>query len=198
MINLIGLCGFARSGKNSFANFILEEQEPNLPPKVQTLSFAYALRKELEAFVFSKLGISTFTEDSKEKEIIRPLLVCWGTEVIRKQIDKDYWVKAVKKMAQTNRKNQITSIITDVRFENEINWIKEEKGVSIFIERKNVGPKNADELHHTLPLKEKCDLTFTWPTLKNFNTEGRGLALRFLKENNLCHPITATKNLQTT
>jgi hypothetical protein len=198
MINLIGLCGFARSGKNSFANFILEEQESGFPQKTETLSFAYALRKELEPFVSSKLGISTFTEDPKEKEIIRPLLVCWGTEVIRKQIDKDYWVKAVKKMAQTNRKNQITSIITDVRFENEIDWIKEERGVSIFIERKNVGPKNADELHHTLPLKEKCDLTFTWPTLKNFNTEGRGLALRFLKENNLCHLITATKNLQTT
>ncbi len=198
MTNLIGLCGFAISGKNSFANFILEEQESSSPQKAQTLSFAYALRKELEGFVFSKLGISTFTEDSKEKEIIRPLLVCWGTEIIRKQIDKDYWVKAVKKIAQNNRKNQITSIITDVRFENEINWIKEERGLSIFIERKNTGPKNTDELHHTLPLKEKCDLTFSWPTLKNFHTEGKDLALRFLKENNLCHLLTATKNLQTT
>ena len=198
MTNLIGLCGFARSGKDSFANFILEEQESCHTPKAEALSFAYALRKELESFVFSKLGISTFTEDPKEKEIIRPLLVCWGTEVIRKRIDKNYWVKEVEKKAQINRKNQITSIITDVRFENEINWIKEEKGLSVFVERENIGPKNADELHYTLPLKEKCDLTFTWPTLKNFNTEGKRLALHFLKENNLCHLTTATKNLQTT
>jgi len=198
MINLIGLCGFARSGKDSFANFILDEQEYNSPPKAKVLSFAYALRRELEPFVLSKLGISTFTEDLNEKEIIRPLLVCWGTEIIRKQIDKDYWVNKIKKIAQTNRKNRITSIITDVRFENEINWIKKEKGLSIFIERENVGPKNTDELHHTLPLKEKCDLTFTWPTLKNFKTEGKNLALSFLKENNLCHLITATKNLQIT
>ena len=104
MINLIGLCGFARSGKDSFANFILDEQEHDAPQKAKALSFAYAIRKELEPFVFSKLGISTFTEDLSEKEIIRPLLVCWGTEIIRKQIDKDHWVNEVKKIAQINRK----------------------------------------------------------------------------------------------
>lgn len=194
MINLIGLCGFARSGKDSFANFILDEQEHDSPPKAKALSFAYAIRMELEPFVFSKLGISTFTEDPKEKEIIRPLLVCWGSEIMRKKIDKDYWLNEVKKTVQINRKNRITSIITDVRFENELNWIKKEKGLSIFIEREGVGPKNTDELHYTLPLKEECDLTFTWPTLKNFNIKGKNLVLNFLKENNLCHLITATKN----
>jgi hypothetical protein len=53
---------------------------------------------------------------------------------------------------------------------------------------------STDELHYTLPLKEECDLTFTWPTLKNFNIKGKNLVLNFLKENNLCHLITATKN----
>jgi len=193
-MDLIGLCGFARAGKNSFADFILDNQELCNGPPIKTISFAYALRKELESFVFSKLGISTFTEKKEEKEIIRPLLVTWGTEVIRKQIDEDYWVKKIKKTVQINRKNQITSIITDVRFENEIDWIKKEKGLSIFIEREDVGPINTDEFRHTLPLKEKCDLNFTWPTLKNFSLEGKALVSQFLKNNNLCYPTTATKS----
>ena len=110
MADLIGLCGFARSGKNSFADFIIDSC-----PKVRALSFAHALKKELQPFVFQQLGISTFTEDPKEKEMIRPLLVCWGTRIIREHIDKNYWVKKLTESVNNNRKNKIISIITDVR-----------------------------------------------------------------------------------
>ena len=81
--SLIGLAGYARSGKNSFADFIGDNSK--------SISFAYALRKELDNFLIEKLGISAFTEDPKEKEIVRPLLVCWGTEIMRNQIDQDHW-----------------------------------------------------------------------------------------------------------
>ena len=144
MTDLIGLCGFARSGKNSFADFTIDSY-----PKVRGASFAHALKKELEPFVFQQLEISTFTEDTKEKEIIRPLLVCWGTRVIREHIDKDYWIKKLAKTINNNRKNKLISIITDVRFINEIEWIHNEGGLSIFVEREGVSPKNADELKFT-------------------------------------------------
>ena len=194
MTDLVGICGFARTGKNSFADFIAESNSP-----VKTLSFAYALRKELEGFVEEKIGISTFTEDPEEKEIIRPLLVCWGTEVIRKQIDPDYWIKKIEKSVEINRKRKITSIITDVRFQNEVEWINKAGGVTIFIEREGVGPRNSDEQSYTLPLRDKCDFVFGWPTFRNFEINGKKAVKEFLiNSNNLCHLITPTSNLQTT
>ena len=169
MSKIIGLCGFARSGKNSFADFIVELGNESSPPlSFKNVSFAYALRKELEGFVEQKLGISTFTEDPREKEIIRPLLVCWGTAIVRNKIDKDYWVKKIKNTVKMNRKTGITSIITDVRFTNEVKWIKEEGGVSIFLEREGVGPTNPDEVNFTEPLRSNCDLVFKWKNLTNF------------------------------
>lgn len=184
--SLIGLAGYARSGKNSFADFIGDNSK--------SISFAYALRKELDNFLIEKLGISAFTEDPKEKEIVRPLLVCWGTEIMRNQIDQDHWVKSIKKAVEINRKNNICSIITDVRFENEIFWIKEKGGACIWIERSGIGPKNADEQNYTLPLKEKCDFVFSWPNLNHFESEGKKLAKEFLIKNNICLNTAQTKN----
>ena len=194
--DLIGLVGFARTGKNSFAKFLIENinEIANAPRIFKSISFAYALRQELDGFLIEKLGISAFTEDPQEKEVVRPLLVCWGTKIIRDQIDADYWVKSIQKTININRKNNISSIITDVRFENEVLWLKKMGGISIFIDREKVGPKNADELNCTLPLKTKCDLTFNWPTVSNFENQGKQLVREFLINNNLCHLTAPTKN----
>ena len=56
MSDLIGLTGFARSGKNTFADIIIDSKIKNDAPilGVKTLSFAYALRKELDSFVYDK------------------------------------------------------------------------------------------------------------------------------------------------
>ena len=194
--DLIGLAGFARTGKNSFSDFLIENIKENFEPRChfKATSFAYAIRQELDSFLIEKLNISAFTEDPKEKEIIRPLLVCWGTQIMREQVDKDYWIKAIEKTIEINRKNNICSIITDVRFENEVLWIKEKGGTSLFIEREGVGPKNANELDYTSPLKMKCDLAFSWPTLSNFKTQGKRLVKEFLINNNLCPLTLPTKN----
>lgn len=195
MTNLIGLAGFARTGKNSFSEFLTENINENTQPSLnlKSHSFAWAIRQELDRFLIDNLGISAFTEDPKEKEIVRPLLVCWGTRIMRECIDKEHWIKAIEKTIEINRKNNICSIITDVRFENEISWIKKSKGISIFIEREGVGPKNPDERDHTSPLKAKCDLVFSWPTLSSFKTQGKQLVKEFIIKNNLC-PLTLQTN----
>jgi len=186
---LIGLVGFARAGKNSFADFLINNRQG-----YKDISFAYALRKELDSFLLNRLNISAFTEDPEEKEIIRPLLVCWGTQVMRQKIDRDYWVKSVEKTVEINRKNNICSIITDVRFENEIKWISNNGGICIWIEREGVKAKNADEHLHTEPLQKECDFCFKWRNLENFKSEGLILVKEFLINNNICQPIQPTKN----
>lgn len=196
MVDLIGLCGFARSGKNSFADFIIDLRSENNADlvKIQATSFAYQLRKDLDDLLLSKLNISAFTEDPKEKEIIRPMLISWGTDVMRNRVNKNHWIEQIEKNIKNNRKKQIYSIITDVRFENELNWLNENSGISIFIEREGVNPKNPDEQNNTLPLRESCDMIFKWPNLESFATDGRKLVKDFLVTNNLCHLITQTKN----
>ncbi len=194
--HLIGLCGFAKSGKNSFADFIIESRIRNKADilGLKTLSFAHALRRELEDFVYDKIGISTFTQDPVEKEIIRPLLVCWGTDIIRNKINKDYWVEKIKRAYEINRKNKITSIITDVRFENELNWIQKEGGIVIFIDRDGIKPINSDELEFTQPLASKSDFRFEWPNLENFNEKGSEFVQKFLTDNNLCYLTKPTNS----
>ena len=196
MVDLIGLCGFARSGKNSFSDFIIDlrtEEKADLL-KVMSTSFAYALREDLDAFLLDKLNISAFTEDEKEKEIIRPMLITWGTDVMRDKIDKNHWINKIQEEVNNNRKKQISSIITDVRFGNELEWIRKNQGITIFIERENIGPKNDDERNHTLPLRDKCDLIFKWSELDEFQTKGKKLVKEFLTDNNLCHLISQTNN----
>jgi len=196
MVDLIGLCGFARSGKNSFSDFIIDlriEEKADLL-KVMSTSFAYALRKDLDSFLLDKLNISAFTEDPKEKEIIRPMLIAWGTDVMRDRIDKNHWINKIEEEVNNNRKNQISSIITDVRFGNELEWIRKNQGITIFIDRENIGPKNDDERNHTLPLRDKCDLIFKWSELDEFQSKGKKLVKEFLINNNLCHLISQINN----
>jgi hypothetical protein len=195
MTPIIGLCGFARSGKNSFADFIGQLGKQSDPPRsFKNVSFAYALRKELDGFLQEKIGISAFTEDLIEKETIRPLLVCWGTSVIRNKIDTNYWVKNLKNTVNNNRKTGFISIITDVRFTNELEWIEKEGGVSIFVERESVGPANPDELKFTGPLKKQCDLIFKWNNLSPFESEGVTLVKNFVQKHNLCQLTLPIKN----
>jgi len=195
MTPIIGLCGFARTGKNSFADFIRDLGKESDPPiAFKNVSFAYALRKELDSFLQEKIGISAFTEDPIEKEIIRPLLVCWGTSVIRNKIDRDYWVKNLKNTTNNNRKTGFISIITDVRFANELKWIEKEGGVSIFVEREGVRPANPDEFKFTDPLKKQCNLTFKWNNLTDFESKGPALVKSFLQKHNICQLTPPTRN----
>ena len=50
------------------------------------------------------------------------MLTTWGTEIMRKKDDL-HWVKKVEEVIVENQKNNIVSIVTDIRFPNEIEYI---------------------------------------------------------------------------
>jgi len=178
---LIGICGFARTGKDSLARF-LEGLLSNPNQRCKLTSFAYYLKKDIDAFLQSRLNISAFTEDPTEKEIIRPLLVCWGTEIIRNKIDTDYWIRKMHNVRAVHRSQGITTIIPDVRFSNEVEWIHSLGGATIYIEREGVGPINPDEETHTKKLKKMCKFSFYWDNLKDFEHTGHALVKDFLND----------------
>ena len=69
---IMGLCGLACSGKDTFFKFAKEHCLMN-GISCNRFAFADELKKEINDSLKAKLNISAFTEDSKEKELIRPL-----------------------------------------------------------------------------------------------------------------------------
>jgi hypothetical protein len=179
--NLIGIAGFARTGKDSLASILahlLEEQSY----RCKITSFAYYLKKDIDSFLQSRLNISAFTEDPKEKEIIRPLLVCWGTKIIRDKIDREYWIRKMHNVRVVHRSQGIKTIIPDVRFQNEVEWIHSLGGATIYIEREGVNPINQDEEKYTKKLKNMCKFSFFWDNLEDFEYSGLKLVKSFLND----------------
>jgi hypothetical protein len=100
---------------------------------------------------------------SSEKDLIRPILVCWGTDVCRK-IDSDYWIKKVEKQIKSSINNKIIVVITDVRYENESKWIKENGGFMIHLSRMGQKPSNFQERLNDPIVKRNADHIIKWKT----------------------------------
>ena len=131
---------------------------------VKRLAFADALKEECREFLESNLGISPFTTNEKEKELIRPFLVTYGTH-LRRKLDPDCWIKVVSSTISLDegRKN---FVITDARFPNELKWIKENEGFIIHVSRDGIKPANIEEEENDPLLKEMSDMVVSLPTFK--------------------------------
>lgn len=168
---VIGLCGVARSGKDTFCETALSLfKEQGL--KAHRISFADALKNDVKDFLLDKVGISPFTNKDSEKDVIRDFLVAYGTKLMRK-IDQNYWISKVQEQVRTNMENDEISIFTDIRYENEIDWIQEElDGYCIHITRKSpsgnaVPPANPDEEQNDPILYSKSDAQLVWATMED-------------------------------
>lgn len=151
---IIGISGNARVGKDTLGlNFQKVLKDHDI--KSELYSFADELKKSVNDFLIKETGISAFTEDSKEKSLIRPFLVCWGTEIMR-SIDDNIWIDRL----QNNIKDDRVSIITDLRFLNELEWLKSHKGLSVFISRIGIDPANDYEKKNNRILSELSDNNF--------------------------------------
>lgn len=164
MKKIIGIAGNARSGKDTVGTLIKGVYEKQ-GHKVALVSFAAALRDEINDFCLEKLGISSYTTDDEEKKIIRPLLVCWGTE-IRRAIDDNYWIKALD---QTMNDDETLYIITDLRFINEYDFIKGHSGTTLYLERGTIFPANHYERTNNALLKNLVDFVWEMPTTRDMN-----------------------------
>ena len=124
-MKIIGISGLARSGKDLFANVAKKiiETEKNL--KVEKFALAYELKNDLKDLIYEKTGMDVFTEDTREKNIIRPLLVAYG-DVMRKLSNGTYWTNKVEQ--RIKKSNADVAIITDIRYdiypEDELYWVQ--------------------------------------------------------------------------
>lgn len=159
---IIGIAGNARSGKDTLGkNFVKILSDQGI--KAKTYSFANELKKSVDDFLIREIGISAFTEDEEEKKVIRPFLVFWGTDMMRK-INDNIWVEKIEPCLDNNHVN----IITDLRFENELEWIKDNEGLSLLIKRDGVNPANEYEKLNNEKMSELVDACFE---MGNFEDE---------------------------
>lgn len=167
--NIIGVTGFARSGKDTFYQYTSKALNR---AKCYRYAFADALKDECDTFLQSNLNISAFTEDADDKELIRPFLVTYGTD-IRRKLDPFCWIKKVEASISENHppsdKNFI--FITDVRFRNEAEWVKSLGGLIVQVTREGFGPANSDEHTQSSLIKPLVDLHVMWPSFGDENLD---------------------------
>ncbi len=130
-MKLIGLAGPARSGKDTAGNYLSTELD------LET----YALASPIKERINDMFGWDERHADGELKEVDDPkwgfsprkAYQLFGTEFGRALRD-DMWTH----MAHVKAKEAGSIIVTDVRFENEAEWIRSNEGVIVHIRRDNV------------------------------------------------------------
>lgn len=152
---IIGLVGLIGSGKNTVANFLIEEHN------FKQASFAGSLKDAVSAiFGWPRHLLEGDTIESREfREKVdtswqqsigdipliagrdvtpRLILQLMGTEVLRKNFHSDIWVLSVIKKMETDVNSSY--VISDVRFKNEMKML-EDIGAKIVRVRRGPEPE---------------------------------------------------------
>ena len=161
---IIGISGVARSGKDSLANNLVMIFE-TLGIKAKRYAFADELKREVQSFLMQKTGLDSFTQNDEQKKMVRPFLVAYGTN-IRRALNKNCWIDTLKEFIS---KDEI-AIISDVRYENEADWIQE-NGFLIHLARvaksgEFIQPANIEEAETDPILQKKANLSYVWQTVE--------------------------------
>jgi len=170
---LIGLGAKAKIGKDFIAKELAKFYD------VERIAFADTLKESVAKLLESnglmdKLGMSyeelEQTPDLKEK--IRPLLVALGSTM--RAFDEAHWINQA--LGGKEFKHEIT-IVTDVRFPNEVKAIKDLSGYFINI-KTDTEPANETEAGYAAVMAELADYTI----INNFDSKFV-LEMRSLIEN---------------
>ena len=140
---IIGICGFIGSGKDTIADYLVGFHGFRRDSFAGTLKDAVAAvfgwdrellegrtpearawREQVDPWWAERLNMPTLTP--------RWILQYWGTEVCRKAFHDDIWIAALQ--ARLARRSDHT-VISDVRFPNEIKAIKEQGGRIVWVKR---------------------------------------------------------------
>lgn len=134
---LIGLVGKKNSGKTTVANYLQEKG-------YEEVVYAEPLKRVVE--IIFGFDYDMLLGDTPEKRQLRNTLrdPIWnmtpvqamqqlGTEVFRENFDKETWIKIAGRKIDTFRNNGKCVIVSDVRFENEMEFVRRMGGHLIIL-----------------------------------------------------------------
>ena len=140
---IIGICGFIGSGKDTVADYLVNFHE------FRRESFASTLKDAVSAvFGWDRTLLEGRTKEAREwREQVDPwwaerldmptltprwILQYWGTEVCRKAFHDDIWIASLENKLRNSRDHVV---ISDCRFPNEIQSIRNAGGKIVWVKR---------------------------------------------------------------
>jgi hypothetical protein len=140
---IIGICGFIGSGKDTVADYLVNFHE------FRRESFANTLKDAVAAvFGWDRTLLEGRTKEAREwREQVDPwwaerlamptltprwVLQYWGTEVCRKGFHDDIWIASLENKLRNSKDNVV---ISDCRFPNEIQSIRDAGGKIVWVQR---------------------------------------------------------------
>lgn len=134
---LIGITGYMQSGKDTAAkNF--EKLLPRYSHPIHILHFAAQIKLDVAAAIGQT---PEWVEEHKKDPVIRHLLQWYGNDYAKSEWGQDVWLQKLID-AVVRVKDPAIIIIPDVRFTLEADWIRQNNGVIVRVER--VGQQNTD------------------------------------------------------
>ena len=127
-MKIIGLSGKKRSGKDTVYQLAGDILFKNAI-KAGRVAFADPLKHEVSEITGFNLE---FIEKNKEK--LRPLLQVWGADFRRVFSGANYWIDKMRPIVSKAEVDVL--FITDCRYKNEAEFIKEEGGFLVKVERR--------------------------------------------------------------
>lgn len=136
-MKIIGVSGFAKSGKDTFVAIAKDILTKNgyTPYRI---AFADKLKDEVQEMLRkSRFSMNVLNLSADEKERVRPLLVFWGCQRRFESEGGLYWVNEVDNQIQDiindaqsggMATDRMVALVSDVRFPNEAKWVHEKWG----------------------------------------------------------------------
>ena len=140
---LIGLCGYARSGKDAAASALTKHGYFRLSFADNLRSLAYATNPLISQphstnpTYLAPTVDAVGWEKAKENPSVRRILQDLGLAA-RQTFGEDCWVDALHRQREDGKRY----VITDTRFPNEADYIRSRGGILVRIDRPGVGPVN--------------------------------------------------------
>ena len=145
---LLGLVGYAQSGKDTAAAHLVKEWDFARVAFADPLRAAiYELNPQVKVGWIRRRRVQDIVdelgwEQAKTKYTeIRRLLQVMGTDVGRMMFGENVWVDIADKNIRDNKLDNV--VITDARFSNEIDYVKRNGGFTVRIVRPGYGPVNS-------------------------------------------------------
>jgi len=198
---IVGISGKARSGKDTFAEMLATELNKGAYPPYVMMAFANELKLRCQAAFY--LSWEQLWGDEKERPDKRykrchttttggvdtDMPIYWTAREIMQNygafyrtIDNEFWVKNLFKVAE--EKEYTNVIITDVRYINEANYVIDNGGYVIRIER-----ESKDDVHnmqHPSEIELDNYNRFDFTVLNNWGKEeleiNAGSVAKFLRD----------------
>jgi hypothetical protein len=159
---IIGLYGNRCVGKDTFCRALQE-----VDTHIDRYAFADELKHDLAPLFRQQWGVDIFNISPEMKEKLRPLLITYG--MIWRAQDELHWVKKVLANITVNKCEKVC--ITDVRFPNEHDYLKElygDKYQLLGLKREGAPEGTDEEKKHEVEMQKRVYVYIDLPNVKDY------------------------------